>query len=421
MTMIRARRITTRSTSPGTLAVIGALGAICTTHAPGAAEPPNARGAHRPDVLIKTVAPDVVQGQLVSLDLTEGATVTVQGAEERVAAADIVRVVTTATPVAPPPDAVRVSLVGGDMLFADALDGENEEVLLDARDLGRVRIPLDLIERFDLPNAFRPEHRAAVRWLDDDPRRGDEDRVLLTNGDVLRGFVASVSSDSIQLDGTTGLTDVPPHVVVAIRLAATRPASPALPAMTVWLRDGTRLTVTALRWGDDGLSARLPFGPTVTPPVDRVLRAEMVGGRWEWLSAHQPISYEHTPMMALDWPFVVDRNVLGGPIVVAGESFERGVGVHARCSLTYDLKAAYTEFTTRFGLDDRSGPLADVEVEILVDGQRRFHQDDVRRGALLGPVRIDVTRAKRIELIAGFGDNGDIQDRFNWVEAALIR
>jgi len=34
---------------------------------------------------------------------------------------------------------------------------------------------------------------------------------------------------------------------------------------------------------------------------------------------------------------------------------------------------------------------------------------------------LDVRCANRIELVVDFGENGDMQDRFDWVEAALIR
>ena len=117
----------------------------------------------------------------------------------------------------------------------------------------------------------------------------------------------------------------------------------------------------------------------------------------------------------------LDRNVRGGPIVVAGERFLRGFGVHSRSALIFALKGRYTQFVTWFGMDDDSGPFADVSVLILVDGQRRYQQPGVRLGTLTGPVRLDVTNAKRIELIVEFGDNGDLQDRFDWVEPGLVR
>ena len=155
--------------------------------------------------------------------------------------------------------------------------------------------------------------------------------------------------------------------------------------------------------------------------MDRVARIDFVGGRWEWLSRHDPISVESTSMLTLDWAYGVDRNVRGGPIVVAGERFLRGFGVHSRCVLTFALKGHYAEFVTSFGMDDDSGPFADVSVLVLVDGQRRFQKTGVRIATLTGPIRLDVTNAKRLELIVEFGENGDLQDRFDWVEPGLVR
>ena len=112
---------------------------------------------------------------------------------------------------------------------------------------------------------------------------------------------------------------------------------------------------------------------------------------------------------------------MGGPLTVAGEAFERGIGVHSRSSLIFEIKGAYREFVTSFGMDDDSGPVADVTVVILVDGQKRFEKAHIRPGMLHGPVRLDVAKAGRLELIVDFGDNGDLQDRFDWIGTGLIR
>ena len=252
-------------------------------------------------------------------------------------------------------------------------------------------------------------------------RPADEDRILLTNGDVLAGFVTSMDGDGIGVDSTLGESRIPHRRVVAVRLAAARPPTQEPPYMTVTFRKSGRLTISDLSWSGNVAEARLFDGGHVRIEGERIRRVDVAGGRWEWLSNHRPISFEHTPMLSLHWDYVNGRNVLGDPMTVAGETFEHGVGVHSRSSLTYDLKGAFGEFVTSFGIDDDSGPFADVSVFILVDGQKRFEKPQVRRGKLHGPVRLDVTRAKRIELIVEFGESGDVQDRLNWVEAALIR
>jgi len=245
--------------------------------------------------------------------------------------------------------------------------------------------------------------------------------VLLTNGDVLHGFISAIDADGIAIDTGGGSTTAPFRLVVAARLAHPAPTAPPHPSLILTLRDGGRLTATALDWVDAGVEARLRAGVAVHIDADRIIAVEVVGGRWEWLSEQRPVSYEQAPMLGLGWEYTPDRNVLGGPITVVGERYERGIGVHSRSNLVFELNGAYREFVTSYGLDDDSGPLADVTIMVLVDGQRRLEKTHVRRGTLFGPVRVDLSRAGRIELIVDYGDNGDLQDRFDWVEPGLIR
>jgi len=95
--------------------------------------------------------------------------------------------------------------------------------------------------------------------------------------------------------------------------------------------------------------------------------------------------------------------------------------VHSKSVLSYGLDGAYREFVTSFGMDDDSGRGANVKVAILVDGQQRFERSNVVSGVLHGPVRVDVAGAKRLELVVDFGLNGDVQDRFDWIEPGLVK
>ena len=373
------------------------------------------------DVRIKTVDREAVAGRLIALSYRSGAILTIDNNQrKRIPFAEIVRL--TADRVAPstsPHDFV-IELAGGDRLHGQLADGDGETVIVDTLDLGRIPLPLELLERIDSPRARQAAYRDSVEWLD---RTGstDEDRILLTNGDIVRGFITVVSVDGIAIESGLGETMVPHGTIVAARFAAPRSPSPNLPYQVLALRASGRLTVTNLDWSGDVVKVNAFGGSRIVIEAERIAGVEMFGGRWEWLSLHRPISYQHTPMLSMGWDYVRDRNVLGKPLTVAGKTYERGIGVHSRASLTFDLGGKYREFVSAFGIDDDSGPHADVAVSILVDGRQRFQQSHVRRGKLHDVVRLDVTEAKRIELIVDFGDNGDIQDRFNWIEPALIR
>jgi hypothetical protein len=248
-----------------------------------------------------------------------------------------------------------------------------------------------------------------------------QDQVLLTNGDVVDGFVVGFASEGLQFESAMGVTLLPHRVVVAVRFGGAAPVPIEGPRVVVSLRRSGRVVMSEVDWRGTAVRGRLVLGPAVEFESQHIVALDFLGGLWEWLPSREPISFEHTPMLALDWGLSVDRNVLGEPITVARETFDHGIGVHGRTRITYDLQGRYRELVTQFGMDDHSGPLASIDVQILVDGQRRFVQSDVRRGMLFGPVRVDVSRANRIELVTDFGANGDIQDRFNWVETALVR
>ncbi len=389
-----------------------------------------ARGIEREiAVEVQTVIGEPVAGRLISFSLRGGAVVQGNSDKRTIPAADIIRIAKrdTASPFAGvatagmgDSESWMITLARGDVLSGRVLGSRQESVVIGTSDLGDLPVPIEALVRITSPRSASGAHQQSFQWLDR-AERMEEDRVLLTNGDVLRGFISAIDADGIVVDTAGGPTKAPYRLVVAARLE--HPPSPATPRpyAILTLRDGARLTAIGIECAESSCEAVLGMGATVRFGADRLVTVDMIGGRWEWLSEHRPISYEQTPMLGLGWEFLADRNVLGGPITVSGKRYERGIGVHSRSKLVFELNDAYREFVTSFAIDDDSGPSADVTVIILVDGQRRFEKTQVRRGTLFGPVRIDVTHAGRIELLVDYGDNGDLQDRFAWVEPGLIR
>jgi len=116
-----------------------------------------------------------------------------------------------------------------------------------------------------------------------------------------------------------------------------------------------------------------------------------------------------------------NRNVIGGALSVGGQQFDRGLGVHSASLVRFNLHGEYQEFTTRCGIDDSAGGLADVTARIIIDGTTKWEKARMRAGQPPQHVRVDLRGAQTLELHVSYGDNGDVQDRFNWADAALIR
>ncbi|HUU82470.1 MAG TPA: NPCBM/NEW2 domain-containing protein [Phycisphaerae bacterium] len=379
-------------------------------------------------ITVKTVKDDAISARLVEFSLVRGLTLyTDEGGEPRhFPTPDVVHIISDQGTASRATDAVRLELIGGGLLFGRATGSEDDAVVFESPTIGKIRVPLTRILAWKTPAADEPRFRSAVTTLADRDEDAP-DALLLTNGDVVRGFVAAIDETGFLVEtDSAGQSRVAHDTVVAAAMVPTDvPSDGPDPSdglrANVLTTDGQRLTASTLDWSERFVAATVFEQTALRIRSDRIARIDVIGGRWEWLTALEPISYEHTPALSLDWNWQVNRNVTGGPLRVAGVVYHDGLGVHSQCSITFDLMGAFSEFVTSMGVDDQAGPYADVDVEIRVDGQLRFTRQGVRGGVLYGPVRLDVAGAKRIKLTVLFGRNADLQDRFDWIEAALIR
>ncbi len=134
-------------------------------------------------------------------------------------------------------------------------DGAADRVAWSARLWGPVLIDLEGVQRV-VVNA-----RAAARVMQGSLERGaaSEDRVVLINGDVLDGFVESVSGAAVRIESGGEVRSIELARVAIISLAS--PARSASGAR-VWLADGT-VARGALRPASAGKIGLVPDGPWI--------------------------------------------------------------------------------------------------------------------------------------------------------------
>ena len=68
------------------------------------------------------------------------------------------------------------------------------------------------------------------------------------------------------------------------------------------------------------MEATLPGGQRLKIDPGDLSYVEVAGGRRDWLGAMRPVSYEFTPYFGRSWPYRVDANVTGGPLVLRGRT-----------------------------------------------------------------------------------------------------
>ncbi len=117
-----------------------------------------------------------------------------------------------------------------------------------------------------------------------------------------------------------------------------------------------------------------------------------------------------------------DRSSAGGPLRVGKKTYTKGVGMHSRCELTYDLAGKYVLFAASAGIDHASGKRGDATLKIIGDGKELLKSVKLTGQKEATPVRCDVTGVKKLTIVVGFGKDGiGVGDHVDLGEARLIK
>lgn len=367
-----------------------------------------------------TSAGKLHSGRVQSLSLDGDLVLVEGGAEQRLPAGALLSLAAQTASTAAPPGLVDFHLAGGDRVRGTiaAVSGETLEIA-SPEFTGLAPLELARVAGVVTPAGRSGRWQAQVRRLLQEPT-GMSDRILLDNGDILNGFVASLDARSLTYEVDAQMREAPLARVLALRLAGAEPPAAPVSGAHVQLVSGTRLTVSRLDWPRSG-PVQVAFGQSelyLDPTAVRGIA--FFSDCVRPLSAQPPDAFEETPLLTVPWGYALDRNVAGGPLSVAGRQFARGIGVHSRSVLRYQLGGAATALVTRFGLDDSAGLGAMVEVRVRVDGESRLERTITAGAGLQDPLWIDLRGAVALELMVDPGPDGAILDRFDWVEPVLI-
>jgi hypothetical protein len=286
-----------------------------------------------------------------------------------------------------------------------------------------VRIPLETVRgwitQFPATRAERMRLFAAVL-----KRRDRSDVLFLRNGDEVAGELKSLDQAAYGLTATAGESHVP---LGDVRAVALNPELVSLPArrgarLLALLQDGSQITFAGpLEVAEDALRGTAAWGPLLSVPIAALARLQPLDGRAVYLSDLEPAEYRFTPYLSGDWPLGRDRALSGGPLVVAGRCYAKGVAMHSRSEVTYRVEQGVREFRATVGID-AAGRRGNAAVSVLLDGRRVFHRESLT--AQDGPVElkpVDLAGAKTLTLRVDFGSAADIDDHVDWLDTMLVR
>ncbi|MEN9675645.1 MAG: hypothetical protein RIS76_1541 [Verrucomicrobiota bacterium] len=125
-----------------------------------------------------------------------------------------------------------------------------------------------------------------------------------------------------------------------------------------------------------------------------------------------------------------DRSNLGQELRINRQTFEHGMGVHAPCALTYEVKPGYARFVGLAGADENGVRISNgsnlakypsVVFKVFIDGREAAASPVMR--VLSTAWRFDIpipAEARILSLVATDAGDGSREDFADWVEAGFV-
>ncbi|HEY8749286.1 MAG TPA: NPCBM/NEW2 domain-containing protein [Tepidisphaeraceae bacterium] len=311
------------------------------------------------------------------------------------------------------PAKFTLHMAGGDKLGGEPVNLTAEALVWRNATLGEISIPTGGLIGFT---------RHTTGTQTNPGEQGREDVVTLSNGDTVRGIIASMSGQSATVQTGAGNSEVPLDSITSISFAATPGAGPPKHGFRVRLDDGSSLVGTEAKLDSDNLDLTLAKDASRKIPIAHVAAIEQLNGPVSWLSSRAPSEAVSFPFVgpARQVPAYMDRAFdTQGPIEFKGTQFPHGIAVHAFSRIVWPLDPSYIAFRTRYAIEGDS-TLADVTVRIKLDDKVVYEKQHVRSGSLSSPIVQDLNGAKTL-IFEVDGGSAYAQDALDWIEPALLK
>ncbi|MFO0897122.1 MAG: NPCBM/NEW2 domain-containing protein [Pirellulales bacterium] len=326
-----------------------------------------------------------------------------------------------AAPAAAPP--VVVELAGGSRLLANeyTVSGKEARIGLPGGDL-----PIDLAQITSVQFAPSSPDFEAV-WTAAVADATPEDRLVVKKKDgfdFLTGVAEDVGPQELQFN--LGMVRPVKREKVA-GIVYFRPAGqPPKVAGRVLDAGGSLWAAKSVELAGDQLRLEVA-GQTRALPWSEVRSIDFSAGKIQLLG--EPETAEWTPFLgtaadlgglaALFTPRV-NTGFDGGPLLLGGKEHSQGLALRSRSRVTYRLPPGARRFQATAGIDDRYAARGHVVLRVLADGRTLF-DEPVVGGAAPKALDLDVTGARRLEILVDFGEGGDLADHLNLCEARVTQ
>jgi len=333
------------------------------------------------------------------------------------------------------PDDVEVLLRTGDRFTGALGDPQPDTVQIASPSLGAISIPFERIDQVRFL-AHRAEWPKAIGEV-----KGDT--LFTASGDKPVGIIKTIGRGEIvyyherrKKDVTLATKDA--LVVCFIPIPPDPPATPATLYAIVQLTDGSEIRGTPKSYGAGGLAFSDLYGAERTVPPGKVAGLYFKNGRVIYLSDLAPSKVDENanyirgpePLPGdLAFPWQRDANAGDlGRLRLRGQEYRKGLGVHARSALTFNVAGGFSKFQAVVGIDDHAirltglDPVGNVTFIVKGDGKVLERREGVTSRSAPISLAVDIRGIKELTLLVDFGEDRSGQGDFgDWALARIIR
>lgn len=238
-------------------------------------------------------------------------------------------------------------------------------------------------------------------------KRGDQDVLVVAAGGgqavAVSGILLRMAGGQvvIEYDGTE--SPMPADSVRLIQMAkAAGTTSPAAPVATLVCFDGSTVAIESMSADGGGWQIRSPSLGAMKVAKESVSGVRFRTGQVTMLSEMTP-TVRQSGFFDETFAWKKNRAVSGGPLQVGGRTYENGIGVHARCTLTYTLGGAYRSFSAVAGIDE-SVRAGSAMFSIEADGKALLAPVRLESGKTPHQVRAEVKGVEKLTVLVDFAD-----------------
>jgi hypothetical protein len=336
------------------------------------------------------------------------------------------------------PGAADVQLVlwTGDSVFGTLLDPNpaKEGVNLQSASLGETVFGFDQVEsvRFLANRGMWPRRR---------PDDAKTDVVITRSQDVRSGTLVSVGKAGVVYKSKVlrgkEVTVKPEETAIVYTFEGGRqlPDAPKTLFAIVQMTDGTALQGTIAELKGGALTFTDLYGNVRKVGAGSVGGLYFKNGRVMYLSdlagdsvrAVENANYIRDPAKTHPsdkaFPWQRDRNVKWGKLSIRDREFRKGIGVHSKSELTFDVAGAYAKFEAMVGIDDcaRDAECGSVVFVVLADGKKIWDSGPVTWRDRAKTVSVPIAGAQKLTLLVDWGEDFESGDYADWALARVIK